>query len=228
MHDVITIALADFRRHVSHRLGLPVKKSNHEGIFYSPRAWTASYDGFGRSGAPRDSANRRLTAGLPVNRGFLRRDAMSVVFILIAVLCLAFANGGNDNFKGVATLFGSGTTNYRGALAWATITTLLGSLTAVFLANRLLANFSGRGLVADGLVTDVDFVAAVGLAAGLTVLLATRVGMPISTTHSLLGALVGAGWAAGSAINLGETRRRFFPADVGQPPAGGQRDRRVI
>ena len=43
--------------------------------------------------------------------------------ILIAVILLAYSNGANDNFKGVATLFGSGTTNYRRALVWATITT---------------------------------------------------------------------------------------------------------
>jgi len=61
------------------------------------------------------------------------------VFILLclSVLFLAYANGANDNFKGVATLFGSGTANYRRALAWATATTLLGSLTAVYLAEKL-------------------------------------------------------------------------------------------
>ena len=32
---------------------------------------------------------------------------------------VAYANGANDNFKGVATLFGSGITEYRKALAWA-------------------------------------------------------------------------------------------------------------
>jgi hypothetical protein len=31
------------------------------------------------------------------------------------------ANGANDNFKGVATLCGSRTTNYRRALVWATV-----------------------------------------------------------------------------------------------------------
>lgn len=35
-----------------------------------------------------------------------------------AVAFLAYANGANDNFKGVATLFGSGTTDYRRALRW--------------------------------------------------------------------------------------------------------------
>jgi PiT family inorganic phosphate transporter len=135
---------------------------------------------------------------------------MTFVLILLAVVCLAYANGANDNFKGVATLLGSGTANYRGALIWATITTLLGSLTAVLLAGALLKNFSGRGLVGDELVAQPDFVAAVALAAGLTVLLATRIGMPISTTHSLIGALVGAGLAAGSAVNVASLAGDFF------------------
>jgi PiT family inorganic phosphate transporter len=135
---------------------------------------------------------------------------MSVAVILIAVLCLAYANGANDNFKGVATLFGSGTVRYRGALLWATATTLCGSITAIWLAEKLLANFSGRGLVSDTLTVDSRYLAALALGAGLTVLLATRLGMPISTTHGLVGALIGAGWAAGSAIDLNRLGGQFF------------------
>ena len=135
---------------------------------------------------------------------------MALAFILIAVVCLAYANGANDNFKGVATLFGSGTADYRRALLWGTGTTLLGSLTAVFLAGALLSNFSGKGLVDDALVARADYGAAVALGAGLTVLLATRIGMPISTTHGLVGALVGAGWAAGSAIDVARLGSTFF------------------
>ena len=56
------------------------------------------------------------------------------ILILIAVLLLAFANGANDNFKVVATLFGSGATNYRRALFWANITTLMGSISALVFA----------------------------------------------------------------------------------------------
>lgn len=135
---------------------------------------------------------------------------MTLGIILIAVLCLSYANGANDNFKGVATLFGSGTTNYRGALTWATITTLLGSLTAVFLAGTLLKSFTGKGLIDAELAATADYGAAVALGAGLTVLLATRIGMPISTTHSLVGALLGSGWAAGSAINFAKLGSGFF------------------
>ena len=69
---------------------------------------------------------------------------MAIAIILITTLCLAYANGANDNFKGVATLFGSGTTHYRRALGWATITTLLVSLTAVFLEEILIKSISGK------------------------------------------------------------------------------------
>jgi inorganic phosphate transporter, PiT family len=135
---------------------------------------------------------------------------VTLAIILIAVGCVAYANGANDNFKGVATLFGSGTTNYRGALLWATAATFLGSMTAVSLAGTLIQNFTGKGLVDDALVSSVNYGAAVALGAGLTVLLATRIGMPISTTHSLVGALVGAGWAAGSTVNLEKLGAAFF------------------
>lgn len=142
---------------------------------------------------------------------------MTLIILFLAVLALAYANGANDNFKGVATLFGSGTTNYRGALLLATVSTFLGSLTAVFLAGQLLKNFSGRGLVDASLVSNPQYVGAVALGAGLTVLLATRVGMPISTTHGLIGALVGAGWAASSAIDVGKLGADFLAPLLGSP-----------
>ena len=116
--------------------------------------------------------------------------------IIIAVLFLAFSNGANDNFKGVATLFGSRTATYRKALAWATITTFAGSLLALILARGLVDAFKGRGLVPDAITTQPTFLVSVALGAALTVFLATRFGMPISTTHALIGALVGAGLMA--------------------------------
>lgn len=119
---------------------------------------------------------------------------MPAIALLIGSL-LAYANGANDNFKGVATLFGSGTTNYRAALIWATVMTALGSLTALYLALELLVAFTGRGLVPDAVVADPAFALSVAFGAGATVLLATRLGFPISTTHALTGALVGVGLA---------------------------------
>jgi inorganic phosphate transporter, PiT family len=120
-----------------------------------------------------------------------------MLFILAGAVCfLAYSNGANDNFKGVASLYGSNTTGYRTAIAWATATTGAGSLAAIFMAQELLKKFSGKGLVPDTLAAEPVFLLAVAIGAGGTVILATRLGFPISTTHGLTGALVGAGLAA--------------------------------
>jgi inorganic phosphate transporter, PiT family len=128
---------------------------------------------------------------------------ITLTVLFIATLFLAYSNGANDNFKGVATLFGSGTTNYKAAITWATISTFAGSLTSLFLAETLLKNFSGRGVVPDALAASPQFMLAVCLGAGLTVMLATLTGFPVSTTHGLVGALVGAGLTAvGTSVNF--------------------------
>lgn len=113
------------------------------------------------------------------------------IVLLIVVAWLAFANGANDNYKGVATLYGSGATSYRTALSLATIATLGGSLLSIVLASGLVAAFSGSGLVPADVAASAGFTASVGGAAAITILLATRLGMPTSTTHALTGALLG-------------------------------------
>ena len=116
------------------------------------------------------------------------------IFIFLATLFVAYANGANDNFKGVATLYGSGTTNYKKSLIYATITTALGSLMALYLANELIIVFKGKGLVPDNVIQMQSFPLAVGIGAALTVMSATFFNLPVSTTHALIGALAGAGW----------------------------------
>ncbi len=121
---------------------------------------------------------------------------MLAALIFLAVCFLAYSNGANDNFKGVASLFGSRTCGYRTAISWATVATFAGSVTALFLAQALIKKFSGKGLVPDALVASPPFVLAVAGGAGATVFLATWLGFPISTTQGLTGAWVGAGLAS--------------------------------
>ena len=136
---------------------------------------------------------------------------MYLLLIFIAAVFLAYANGANDNFKGVATLFGCGATNYKRALGWATLTTFAGSVCSIFLAATLIKNFSGKGLVPDAVTASPNFLLAVALAAGCTVILATVLSFPISTTHGITGALVGAGLvAAGSQLNFAKLGNSFF------------------
>lgn len=136
---------------------------------------------------------------------------MTLFVALTIVLFLAYANGANDNFKGVSTLYGSGVSTFREALVWATLTTALGALAALLVSKGLLATFSGKGLVPDSVVAMKSFALSVVFAASITVMLATRFGFPISTTHALTGALVGAGLLASSqGVNFEKLKTAFF------------------
>jgi phosphate/sulfate permease len=103
---------------------------------------------------------------------------------------LAAANGSNDVSKGVATLAGSGVTRYRTAIAWGTAATLAGSLASLDLAHAMTKLFS-KGIVAAH--PSPAFALAVVAGAATWVLAATAARLPVSTTHALVGALIGAG-----------------------------------
>ncbi len=136
---------------------------------------------------------------------------LTLAFLLLAALFVAYENGANDNFKGVATLYGSRTVGYRTALGWATFTTMAGSLLSVALAGELVKAFSGKGLGPDAVAAQPEFLAAVGLGAALTVFTAALTGFPISTTHALTGALMGAGVLhVGTAVDFARLGKTFF------------------
>lgn len=135
---------------------------------------------------------------------------MLLIALFFATCFLAYSNGANDNFKGVASLFGCRAASYRTAITWATITTFAGSIASIFLAQALLKKFSGKGLVPDALVGSEQFLLAVALGAALTVILATLLGFPVSTTHGLTGAIVGCGLVAvGKSVNFSALGKGF-------------------
>ncbi len=111
---------------------------------------------------------------------------------LLLVLALAYANGTNDVSKAIATLVGSGVTNYRTAIIWGTIWTVAGAGLSVLVASAMLKTFS-KGLVQPGIATPPVLALAILIGAIAWVLVASRTGLPVSTTHALTGALVGAG-----------------------------------
>lgn len=136
---------------------------------------------------------------------------MLIAYLFLSVCFVAFTNGANANFKGVASLYGSGTTTRSRALYWGTVTTFAGSIAALFLAEGLLKTFSGRGIVPDELVQSPSFMSAVATGAALTSFLATRFGFPVSTTHALVGALLGAGLAgSGSGVHVTALGKNFL------------------
>ncbi len=119
-------------------------------------------------------------------------------FTLLAyllVIALAFANGTNDVSKAIATLVGSGVTNYRTAIAWGTFWTMVGAAAAAFVATAMVKTFS-TGFIQPNVVIPSVLALAVLSGAMVWVLFASRTGLPVSTTHALTGSLVGAGLLA--------------------------------
>ncbi|MGI8837943.1 MAG: inorganic phosphate transporter [Pyrinomonadaceae bacterium] len=113
-----------------------------------------------------------------------------LLIIFVLTMALAAANGANDVSKGVATLAGSGVTRYRTAIIWGALTTLAGALVSGFFAERMMKLFTS-GIV-SAKPTPAFTLAVICGAAGW-VIIATVTRLPVSTTHAILGSLLGAG-----------------------------------
>ena len=111
------------------------------------------------------------------------------------VFALASANGANDVSKAIATLVGSGVTDYRSAIAWGTVWTVIGAALAAFVASAMIKTFS-HGLVQTGTIIEPAVTLGVLTGAMVWVLFASLTGLPVSTTHALTGAIVGTGFVA--------------------------------
>ncbi len=132
---------------------------------------------------------------------------------LVLVLLLAWSNGANDISKGIATLVGNGSAHARAAVLWGTLCTTLGGLVALLWGAALIKTFSSAFLDA-GFNVDLRFIASTLVGAAGWVFLATRLGWPVSTTHALLGGVVGAVWAVAGFAGLemdAVTRKALLP-----------------
>lgn len=131
-----------------------------------------------------------------------------VAFML--VLALAYANGTNDVSKAIATLVGSGVTQYRTAILWGTCWTIAGAGASAFLASAMVKTFS-QGLVQPGTGIEPPVSSAVLTGAMAWIIISSRTGLPVSTTHALTGAIIGTGLAAftGDALLWGAIAKKI-------------------
>ncbi|MBI3071994.1 MAG: inorganic phosphate transporter [Deltaproteobacteria bacterium] len=114
-----------------------------------------------------------------------------LVIVVFAVgVFLGAANGANDVSKGIATLVGSRATDMRRAIWWGTAWTAAGAALSALVAGAMLATFGGD-LFATGFASNFAAALATLVGAAGWVAFATRFGLPVSTTHAIVGALVG-------------------------------------
>lgn len=113
----------------------------------------------------------------------------TLVLVFVIGFCVAFFNGANDVSKSIATLVGSGTANYRHAIAWGTLWTAFGAVIATFVTRAMLQTFGSISRSSS----IHPFSTAIAAIAGtvLWIALATYKSLPVSTTHAIVGSLTG-------------------------------------
>lgn len=114
---------------------------------------------------------------------------MSDLLLLIGLAtaaCLAWSIGANDMANSTSIVVGSGLLKFKQAFVLFLVFQLLGALLQGYMVMKTLGK---------GIVTSIEIVGAISASASafLWITIATLIGAPISTTHSITGAVVGVG-----------------------------------
>lgn len=138
-------------------------------------------------------------------------EKVFAILMVVTACCMAFAHGSNDvaNAIGplaavVSVVSSGGEINASSALAWWILPLGgVGIVAGLALFGHRVIKTIGQGIT--HLTPSRGFAAE--LAAACTVVIASGTGLPISTTQTLVGAVLGVGLARGvSALNLGIVR----------------------
>ena len=122
-------------------------------------------------------------------------DESSLSFLIIVILiavAFEFANGFNDAANAIATVVSTRVMSPLTAVLMAATMNFVGALSGTAVAKAV-----GKGVVDPDAVTLVVVAGGVG-AAAIWVFVATRFGMPVSGSHSLIAGVGGAGIAHAS------------------------------
>lgn len=119
-------------------------------------------------------------------------DSYLTVTAIGLLVLLSFANGANDISKSVATLAGAGVASINKAVHWGVVWTILGALSGALWGGEIVKNLSSS-FYATGTVMNLNIALAIAIAPIIWVLLSTYAKLPVSTTHSLVGAFIGTG-----------------------------------
>ena len=130
-------------------------------------------------------------------------DITFLAFVIAIALVFELSNGFNDAANAIATVVSTRVMSPLTAVIMAAIMNFLGAISGTAVAKTV-----GKGVVDPAILTGGDgLVAVVGgvTAAAIWVFAATRMGMPVSGSHSLIAGVAGAGIAhSGWGILVGD------------------------
>ncbi len=114
-----------------------------------------------------------------------------ILFGIILALALNFVNGLNDASHSIATVVATKALSPIKAVFSTAICNMIGP----FLFTTAVAATIGTAIVTQDALTPLSIIVAMG-AAIILVFVATRIGIPISSSHAMVGGLLGAGIGA--------------------------------
>ncbi|MBS0621943.1 MAG: inorganic phosphate transporter [Verrucomicrobia bacterium] len=150
-------------------------------------------------------------------------DTILLILAILLGFYVAWNIGANDVANAMGTSVGSGALTLKRAVLLAAVLELAG---AFLLGSHVSETIEGGIVNADAFATEprlyIYGMLAALFAAGVWLQIATFCGWPVSTTHSIVGALVGFGWvvAGSEAIYWGDTLF-IFSSWIISPLLGG-------
>ena len=116
-----------------------------------------------------------------------------VIFLVISIV-ISFGIGSND--ETMATLYGSKTVTMKELLILAAIFAILGA----FLLGNAVSETVGKNLLSFSVTSTI--VLTILISTAIWLILSSALGIPISTTHATIGAIIGVGLLLGGGLGV--------------------------
>jgi len=111
---------------------------------------------------------------------------------MVLLTAIAYANGSNDISKTIATLAGAGVTSVKRAIIWGCFWMVVGGLTGIYWGVAIIKNLTENVYLTSDTV-PIEMALSIAVAPIIWVFLSTFKKWPVSTTHAIVGSLIGAG-----------------------------------
>lgn len=123
-----------------------------------------------------------------------------VLITILVALIFDFVNGMNDAANSIATIVSTRILSPRGAVVWAASFNFV----ALFMFGVPVAKTIGKGIISPDIISVYLILAALLGAIIWAYFFCARFGIPVSSSHSLIGGLIGAGVISGGmgALNM--------------------------
>jgi inorganic phosphate transporter, PiT family len=139
-----------------------------------------------------------------------------LIVVIITTLIFEYINGMHDAANAIATVVSTKSLTPRQAVAYGAVLNVLGAFAGTHVAKTI-----GSGVVDVAIVTQLTILSAL-LGAILWNLLTWYLGIPSSSSHALIGGLMGASWskAGFSAIHVKGTIEKVITPMLTSPAVG--------